>query len=288
MGYMRIETKRAIFCTLSIVMVWLFEPVKVQAQLLSQWHFNETSGNIAFDSVGTNHGILSATGSNFAPGQGIQGGAIQLSIPNNGLVNMGNIFNFDGTTSFSLIAWVKVNNPSGSTLGMIPLSRHSGGFQNGYFLAVNDTGDGLAGSSTKAHLYSSGQLTPPSTIVVNDGSWHQIIGVHNVGAGVEQLYVDGQFQSSNSLNNPFNTQNVPFLIGGTTSGGITNGTYTGLVDEVSVYGNALSGFEINSIYLATTAVPEPSSLLLGACGLAGGVLWRRRFLNRSRTAVARR
>jgi len=155
----------------------------------------------------------------------------------------------------------------------------------GYFLAVNDVRDGTGGTN-QAHFYAGYPTSGNSTTVVNDGQWHQLVGVYDAGKSIS-IYVDGQFQSSSP--NPSPVQPTPdttdFLVGGVynlNGDGKPGGFFTGLITDVGVYDNALSATEIQTIYnqtLSGSAVPEPSTLTLslvaGALG-ALGYAWRRR------------
>jgi len=118
-----------------------------------------------------------------------------------------------------------------------------------------------------------------STTPVDDGDWHQLVGVYNAGA-VHQIYVDGAFEGS-ALSSPIFTIAADFLIGGIVVGGVDTGHFNGLISDVRVYDNALSASDVEAIcqqVLSGQAVPEPSSLALvaiaGTCLLAFGRLRR--------------
>src|SRR5205814_1735589 len=64
--------------------------IKPRGAPLAHWKFDETSGNVAHESVGGHDGTLSSTGAAFVAG-GISGNAISLNRATNGFVNMGNI-----------------------------------------------------------------------------------------------------------------------------------------------------------------------------------------------------
>lgn len=228
------------------------------AALVAHWAFDEAGGPTAFDSVGGNHGAL-AGGAAFAPGGGIFGGAINLNAATGDLVNMGNIFPFT-SGSFSLQAWIKVE--AGTTAALIPVAKHQGGFFNGYFLAVNDVGDGLGGAAVnKAHFYDSGPNSGASTTVVNDGEWHQLVGVYNTGAGRAEIHVDGNLESFAALV-PIIANPAAFLVGGVLVGSNPAPNFTGLIDDVRVYDHALDETEVRALFAPPIPVPEPATLTL--------------------------
>ena len=251
-------------------------PPILSAGLIAAWDFNESSGTVAHDSVGSVNGVL-INGATFDPGAGLNGsGALWVDPSTNGYVSMGNNFAF-GSGSFSIEAWVKTN--PGETLGMFAVAKHFSGFGNGYFLAVNNVGDG-AGGTSKAHFFDSGLNSGASSTTVNDGQWHQLVGVYNTGSGLAQIFVDGNLESSASLTG-ISTTSVPFLVGGVAASGTSTNGFRGLIDNVKVFDNALTAADVSAEYTTALAgaVPEPSSLMLlglGGIGLSIGTFRRQR------------
>ena len=97
--------------------------------MIDSWNFDETSGSVAYDSVGTVNGILQGQAT-FVPGAGIQGGAIQLNATTDDLINMGDNFGFS-TGDFSVEVWVKLN--PDDTEPLMPVAHHYSGYGAGYF-----------------------------------------------------------------------------------------------------------------------------------------------------------
>ena len=95
---------------------------EAQGSLIAEYSFDETSGTIAHDSIGSVNGSLQG-GATFAPGAGVNGsGAINLNRATGGLVNMGDHFGFVGG-SFSAEVWVKLN--PGDTDASLPIGKHT-------------------------------------------------------------------------------------------------------------------------------------------------------------------
>ena len=147
------------------------------ATLVAHWAFDESSGTVAHDGVGALDGTLSSTGASFVAG-GITGNAISLVRANGGLVNMGTSAPGFTTGDFSLVAWVNTTTTAQDTL---VIGKHEAGSENGYFLSVNPTGGG--GASGKATFFASELVANgvTSATTVNDGQWHQIVGVYPLG-----------------------------------------------------------------------------------------------------------
>src|ERR1039457_3495934 len=133
-----------------------------RADLVGYWKLDETGGTNAYATAGPANGVLHGSAW-FVPG-GISGNALYADQTTNGYVDCGTNFMFTG--SFSVQVWVKTS--PGDTGSQLPVSKHSGGYLNGYFLAINDVGDGeYPDPKDKAHFYVSRPATGISQTVVN-------------------------------------------------------------------------------------------------------------------------
>jgi len=123
-----------------------------------------------------------------------------------------------------------------------------------------------------------------STVAFNDGNWHHLVVVRNGDdAGNADLYVDGQevALTATSGTPTYMTLGTSPQAGSTDPGyGLRIGTHgnknrgwNGYIDEIAMWGRALSTQEVAGLYLA---VPEPSSLALLVATLVGGLACRRR------------
>ena len=222
-----------------------------QAGPIAHWKFDEVSGPTAFDSASTNHGTLSAAGATFVPG-GISGNAMSLDQAANGLVNMGNVLSLTNG-DHSIVAWVKTS-PGNVTVPLVVVGKHQSGTRNGYMLMLNGSGGGLVALG-KTAFYQGGSgiapltvaETPISTTSVNDGNWHQIVMVLQVG-GTKRIYVDGAPAEDAKPTQAFNPNTAAFLIGGSQAGLVPTASFTGLIDDVQIYDRALTDPEIDLLF----------------------------------------
>ena len=220
---------------------------------VAHWKFDEAPGStVAVDSAGNFNGTNSLTGATFVPG-GRSGNALSLDISANGLVNMGNVLMM-GASDFTISGWVK-SAPGDSTVDATFASKHNTTFANGFFLGYNHPA--IANGSNHAHFFAGTRLIPSggfiiadlpvSTTPVNDGNWHQIVGVYRP-AGNTTVYVDGAPMEGSIPSSAIASNNAPFLIGATTAGGIPTGVFNGLVDDMQVYNRALTDGEIDFLF----------------------------------------
>ncbi len=242
----------------------------LHAALIAQYHFDELAGGTtASDSAGSVDGTLSG-GAAFVAG-GVAGNAVDLTAAS-ALVNMGNNFGLTGT-SFSIAFWVKTT-AAGDDI--YPLSKHAAGTNNGYVFQVNASAfNGAADKATFIASHSPGSA-PTSTTSVNDGTWHQIVGVHEVGVS-SRMYVDGAPFEATSGPPAVGSNTADFLLGGFFSAGSPVTDYIGMVDELQIYDQALTDDEINFLFNnPSQAIPEPSGVALLAVGLFSAFAQRTR------------
>jgi len=221
----------------------------------ARWAFDETEGTVARDAIGTRHGTLSGSGAQFTEG-GIRGNALRLDRSQGGLVDMGDVLDMEG--AFTLVAWVKTE-PNDTTESSVVLARHTAGTANGYFLSLHRSG--FLGQPGKALFVASdpaGQELVSATSL-NDGQWHQVVAVYDLGAG-KRLYVDGQPVEASGGASAIVPNTAPFLVGGVSVGGVPQGFFTGWIDEVQVYERVLADAEIEYLYANPEATEIPQLL----------------------------
>ncbi len=215
---------------------------------VAHWKFDESPGSVtAVDSVGNFPGAVSPFGANFVTG-GRSGNALSLISSQNGYVSMGNVLSLDSGV-YTITAWARVA-PGDLTPNYQIVSKHLSGSRNGYFLLLNDTTSASLGSSKAS--FNAGGLgfpfdTPLSTTTVTDGTWHQIVAVHDAVAGTKKIYVDGSPLEDAKPTQAVTPNNAPFIIGGELF--ITpSGLFNGLIDDVQVYNRALGDAEIDFLF----------------------------------------
>ena len=205
--------------------------------------------NLGYGNNGTWHG--NAT---YAAGQLGQA----FSFDGNSSVQVPDASNLDLTNAVTLEAWINPSTLPGSFGEVIA----KGSYPNrnyGLFVESDGNMDLSYYNENGLQLLNTDTVSPITELpdVVPVGQWSQVAGVIDTGQGVMQIYVNGQLVASGSADGPLvpNTA-APLTIG-------SDGTYffNGLIDEPSVYNQALSPSEIQATYNAGLAGELLSSVV---------------------------
>jgi hypothetical protein len=253
---------------------FLFDHPGQDLQPIAHWKFDETSGVTAFDSVGGFHGTLEGN-AEFVPGLGASGGAVRLDC--NGLpggsVSMGNVLGDIITGGdFSISLWLNTKDQSEHT---IVISKHNCWSNMGFNLGINSSGpSGLPNKAWFAtYPYGDEMTEVVSSSDVNNEVWHHVVGVYHSG-GDREIYVDGRWEEGAFSTNPVETDTAPFQLGGFATWDVPGTMYTGLIDDVQVYDQALTPEEVQFLFThpgqvvgGDTTPPEVS------CATNRPVLW---------------
>ncbi|MFO0827980.1 MAG: LamG-like jellyroll fold domain-containing protein [Phycisphaerales bacterium] len=213
--------------------------------ILSHWRCDETRGAILHDSVGAHDATIAGSPA-FVPG--VAGGAISFSRATNDVANAGNVLGFAGGADFSVSLWVRF--PTGVGADQYLVSKHYTGYPNGWIVFVGVSG-GCYGDPSAATFYTANvcgdEVT--ATTPVYDGQWHHITCTYD-GGGTKYIYVDGGLAEASGVANPINDDDgSKFLLGGMSVAGIPTGALDGALDDVQIYGRALSCAEVNYLFL---------------------------------------
>ena len=213
---------------------------------IAHYRFDEalgttTAANTAPGTIETLDGTLSAAGASIVNG-GRAGNALSLDRAAGGFVTVASFPDFGPGTNFTLVAWVRTTD---ATVDSFIVGKHSASPDAGYSLRINPTG-----SAGRALFSDNGNRVQgvSSTTVVNDGGWHQVVATYDAASGTKRIYVDRTPVEGTAIVQPLVVNTLDFLIGGVTSGDAAAAAFTGLIDDVQVYGRALSDSEIDFLF----------------------------------------
>ena len=272
-------------CFLICLVLLLSMADNSSAQLLARYKFDETSGTIAVDSsIKGNDGIIERIDEAGAGGDpnwvvdGINGclgfdGNMDVNLP---VQNMG-LRSDSGAVAF----WMKMAEITGG----INTIWWAGDASGGGFGPENEThihvevpvgdiwlggefGFFLRGDPNNVHLHSDPNKgdtpanEPNNPILVDDDQWHHIVGTWGNEDGNAKLYFDGRLLHEiaydwTNISYPFNRMFLGRMGGG-------GRPYMGYLDDVQIYGRALTEQEIQDVIAGGAALTLQASLPLPA------------------------
>ena len=208
--------------------------------LIAHWKLDEVEGDIAYNSIGDNHGILSGNPA-WQPNSGLVAGALEFDgiddcISTDFVLNPN-----DGP--FSVFAWIK-----GASLGQVIISQTDDTFSG--------CGETWLGMDASSGNLMTGLAPPPigrfkpmpleSEFVITDGQWHHIGFVWD--SSYRFLYVDGVevAKDTRALTQPLMSSNGGLYIGVSKDLDVSS-FFSGMIDDVRIYNKALSEEEIAAL-----------------------------------------
>lgn len=166
-------------------------------------------------------------------------------------INFGDSSEFRFTSSYSLSAWVYIEDLLGQNVGNIIVKRNPNSPYNQYNLAV--TADiQFGGNGNMIHFLHKGDVLPTSRVLSSPSltvGWHHIVIVQNGVDQVLKMYFDNILVSSepyiSANEQAIEVVGYPFEIGGNI---ISNNHFKGKIDDVSVYHDTLSATAVTNLY----------------------------------------
>jgi hypothetical protein len=225
-------------------------PAAAKARYRAENNANDHLGNFNATAVGANF--------SYAPGK--YGQAFQLDGADDTVtINDGDQMWPAG--SFTLEAWIKTTatKPANMIISKYSCGNTCTSGITAYFSMYTD-GAGHPGIDFRPDTPTQ-DITSiiATTVTVNDGMWHHIVGVRDSTAKVGSLYVDGALAASA---NPDAGQFGPMTnldgdvdlvtIGSSVVAGQTTYTslFAGAIEEVAIYHSALTAAQVSAIYSA--------------------------------------
>ncbi len=218
--------------TSSPVVVTVDNVTTVLPQPIGYWRFDEASGTSAADASGNNRTATLVNGASFALG-GMTGNAVKMDGVND-YVNLG-MLGLSGNGTLSM--WMRAGANSGDRR---LLSQLAGGATQAGALAIAPNG-AAAGSLWVWDGGSWRQLAPGNTIPLN--TWVHL--TVTFAGGTATAYVNGAAVGSQSSAFSFAAANAG--LGGRFLNQWGN-TFVGLLDDVRVYSQALTGSQVQTLY----------------------------------------
>jgi len=210
---------------------------------LGAWGFDEGSGTTSADLSGHGHTAALVGGAAFTAA-GKQGGGLALD-GTSGYADVG-LPLVDTAASFSVLAWANL-----AAIGAweVVLSEDD---TTGSLFGLKLRGDGsnqFDFDAERTDVTSPAFVVAQSTTVAQTSTWVHLAGVYDAtGNGTLTLYVNGAVQANAAVGQPLLSATGHLLVGRGLYNGVQGSYVHGTVDEVAVYGTALTGAQVAAVY----------------------------------------
>jgi len=212
------------------------------------------SGTTVLDGSGSGlNGILagtSAVGGRVGQALTFNGSSSVVTVPTNARLDLVN--------NMTISTWVKTTNNSRTEdlIGKYDATASEYGW------IVKVLSSGVVGLRVGGNNSANGVRDVADTTPINDGNWHHVAVVVNLGSNV-QFYIDGNLRSTQGLAAKAYNNNSPMWIG-TIPFNYFGMPFTGSLDEVRIDAQALSASAIAS--LAGGSAPATVAISVGPSG----------------------
>ena len=237
--------------------------------LILHWTLDDASGTTAADSSGNGYdgGYLVGTPSWTATG-GPSGGFASFDGTDNNHAFQSTSFPTIASGSFSpftISTWIRTTTTANKTAAVLRTGANSS-----YYSVKMQNGAVRQVARNTAEVQNAAGA-------VNDGNWHHVVAVYSSETSRE-IFVDGVSAGTNATSVPFLVP-TGFSIGALDrSGSSVVDEFAGDIDDVQLYGSALSAASVAFLFNnpGSSVVPEPSSALMACFALGLGLFRRRR------------
>ncbi|MBL7053186.1 MAG: hypothetical protein ISS02_00785 [Candidatus Portnoybacteria bacterium] len=229
-------------------------PIIASSNLVAYWDFDDINGWEALDSSGNElHAYI---------GRALSGveGKKDFSLLFDGInsytsVNDDPLLDFGIDDSFSISAWIKMNNDIKDWRVIVGKANNNS--LNGYMLRHSQNGNLSMTVEESDGSYQSDSIASQD---YRDGKWHHVVGIIDRQNKTNTIYVDGYKKDESNIDSLGSLVNDDNLNIGSLqqSGGIS---FYGLIDEVMIYNKVLSLSEIHELYGEQVYVYPHGSLL---------------------------
>jgi len=206
----------------------------VDPSLVGWWKFNESSGNIAYDSSGYDNNGTVFGNPQWVPGK--VGGALAFDGTGD-YVNCGNGPVFQIQEQITMACWIKVEKFTRDWSTII--SKGDNSYRMGRPQGGNAIHLGIQGTVSSPYPWFDGRKA------VADNQWHHVAGVYDGTQGI--IYIDGALDVAQAATGQLNASDFNLYIGENSQA--TGRYWNGLIDDVRLYNRALSQTEIQQIIL---------------------------------------
>ncbi|MCK4751802.1 MAG: hypothetical protein KAS75_00035 [Planctomycetes bacterium] len=240
--------KATILSTLALLLTITASASAALPNPVAHWAFDEGTGNIAYDSVGTNDGALIGDPT-WTTGQidgalDFDGSSSHVIVPDSDSISVGN-------QSYTISAWIY---PDSITSAKTIVSKVKDGADKEYLFRILD-GELTLDMETNSNNQDATTTTTPVTV----GSWQHVVVTFNSSTMTPTFYYNGQPQTSTNEIDTLPDQSNDDLYIGMLGGTYQSALFDGKIDDVRIYDKALSAGEVETIFEEAVSPIELSS-----------------------------
>jgi hypothetical protein len=216
--------------------------------LIGYWRFDETSGQTAGEASGA--GNIG----NYLNGAVTTVGRLNRALYLDGIDDYVRVPSSNALetnrTALSFATWVNVSsNDTWQAVFRKVIEEGSHTFPYSAYDLIVENSSGVLRARMAISRDDDVRATVYTTSALNYGSWYHVAGVFD-GSSL-RIYLNGSMEASKSFSGLIRESSAPLLIGRNGGGG---DSFKGMIDDLRIYGRALSASEIQS--LASARVPS--------------------------------
>ena len=208
---------------------------------VAHWQLDDTSGNTATDSIGSNDGTYQA----------------DITLRSTGIHSGGTSADFNGTSGSSDSGYIEVKHSADLTLsqGTVQLWFNADSTTGTQYLIDKSSNDGqeqfqvyldngqLVFTQTNGGVTETVSVTPAG---LTAGSWQHL--AVTFGDGQMRIYLDGQLEGSVAASNSLINEEKLWFGARSGSGNTNLDNFQGQIDEISIHNTVLTQTQLQSLY----------------------------------------
>lgn len=202
--------------------------------LASYWRLGESSGATAVDSNNQHNGTYTGTHTKGVAGA-IAGDGNTAVLFGGGYVDVGDNLDFPGTASFSLEAWIRPTTIDTVFRRIVSKNRSEGAGRQGYEFWI-ESANGVGFERFRDGVKDYATTTAPAL-----NTWSHVVATYD-GATM-RLYLNGTLRTSTASTLSMTDNGAQLRVG---TGDWVGDSWTGDLDDISVYTGALSAAQVQS------------------------------------------
>jgi len=247
---------KTLFVTVMGILV-LCGPMWATDGIVSYWKFDEETGATAYDSAGTNHGIVH--GAQWIEGQ-VEGALSFDGVDDYVDIPYDSSLDINASLGITLSVWFKLNSypdslHQGPIFGLF--DSKDAGYKNHLFIHKSIYGNLIAWDQF-----------PPSygwidSIKPDLDTWYHVVVVED--SIHRAIYINASLDSSDNLYDPYEGNPPDTIRIGNRADGLAHFYFDGSIDDVRIYNRALSAEEIWDIYVPHPTEPLIIDIKPGSC-----------------------